>query len=63
MAILPPSIAGVLGYLRDEFDVDVIDNEANNVELPFDLDQDIDASDIEDNLDIGIHLPACDRRR
>lgn len=60
-AVSPPSIASVLGYLGDEFDVDDIDGDANKVELSFDLNEDIDASDIEDNL--GIDSPRMRQKK
>jgi hypothetical protein len=49
-AASPPSITSVLGYLRDEFDVDDIDDDWDNTEFAFNLDQDFNASDIEDEI-------------
>lgn len=36
MATSPPSMTSVLGYRGDEFDVDDIDDDSNNLELAFD---------------------------
>jgi hypothetical protein len=52
MATSPPSIASGLGYLRDEFNVDDIDDNSNDVGLVSDMDENIrvDALDIADSL-------------
>jgi hypothetical protein len=51
-ATSPPSIASVLGYLRDQFDIDSIEDDSNNVRLAPDSDLDTD-----DDLDVGINTP------
>jgi len=57
MILSPPSIISVLGYLRDKFDEDNIDDNSDD-ESAFHSDQDIDASDIDNNLNFHAK-PSC----
>jgi hypothetical protein len=55
-ATSPPSITSVLGYPKDEFDVDNINNDN-------DSDQDFDASDLDHDLKPPIRCPCTLNRK
>jgi len=47
-ATAAPSVVDVWGYLQDQFSEDDLDNDDDDVELPLDSEDDLDASDTED---------------
>ena len=59
----PPSIASVLGYLIDEFDIDDIDDSENldDIALASDSDEDMDTDDdldvVEGKVDTPVYFP------
>jgi hypothetical protein len=59
-ATSPPSIASILGCLRDQFDIDGIEDDSNDVRLAPDSDSD---SDTNDDLDVGIKSPRSRKKK